>query len=66
MGTLPISMRRTVPAEPKSIVAVARGPAPSALTTVPTPYLSWLTLSPAARTSPEAFPPSLAQPRNPV
>src|ERR1044072_116600 len=42
-------MRRMVPDAPKSIVAVARGPVPSAATTVPRPYLSWLTRSPTAR-----------------
>lgn len=40
IGTLPISINRTVPAVPKSIVAVARGPEPSVDTTVPSPYLS--------------------------
>src|SRR5690606_28752499 len=40
IGTLPISIRRTVPADPKSMVAVARGPDPSAAITVPRPYLS--------------------------
>src|SRR5690606_5063983 len=45
IGTLPISIRPTVPADPKSMVAVARGPAPAAAITVPTPYLSWLTWS---------------------
>src|SRR6476469_652955 len=51
MGTLPISISRIVPAVPKSIVAVARGPTPSVATTVPRPYLSWLTRSPTSRDS---------------
>src|SRR5690606_41347106 len=46
IGTLPISIRRTVPADPKSMVAVALGSDPSAAITVPSPYLSLLTLSP--------------------
>jgi len=37
-GTPPMSIRRTVPDVPKSMVAVARGPAPSVATTVPGPY----------------------------
>src|SRR5437763_13706354 len=48
MGTLPMSIRRTLPAAPKSIVAVARGPTPSHEITVPRPYLSWLTRSPTS------------------
>src|SRR5439155_3683341 len=49
MGTLPMSISRTVPEVPKSMVAVARGPVPSVATTVPRPYLSWLTRSPTSR-----------------
>src|SRR3712207_6356828 len=45
-GTLPVSISRIVPEAPKSMVAVARGPTPSVGTTVPRPYLSWLTRSP--------------------
>ena len=43
-----MSIRRTVPDEPKSITAVARGPLPSTDFTVPNPYLSCETRSPAA------------------
>src|SRR3954454_17268897 len=43
-----MSIRRTLPAAPKSIVAVARGPTPSHEITVPRPYLSWLTRSPTS------------------
>src|SRR5690242_10400690 len=46
-----MSIRRIVPAVPKSIVAVARGPTPSVATTVPRPYLSWVTRSPMSRDS---------------
>ena len=48
IGTLPISISRTFPDAPKSIVAVARGPTPSHEITVPRPYLSWLTRSPTS------------------
>src|SRR3954454_16844947 len=41
-----MSMSLIVPAVPKSIVAVARGPTPSVATTVPRPYLSCVTRSP--------------------
>ena len=51
IGTPPMSISRTVPALPKSIVTVARTPAPSDATTVPRPYLSWLTRSPTSRCS---------------
>src|SRR3954454_10933422 len=44
-----MSMSRTVPEDPKSIVAVAREPTPSTVVTVPRPYLSWLTRSPTSR-----------------
>ena len=46
-----MSINRTLPAEPKSMVAVARGPTPSTDMTVPRPYLSWTTLSPATSCS---------------
>lgn len=40
IGTPPISIKRTLPAEPKSIVTVAVGPAPFVSSTLPSPYLS--------------------------
>ena len=61
-GTPPMIIRRTVPDEPKSIVAVARGPLPSVATTVPRPYLSWVTRSPTSSASTGAS----CQPRNGV
>ena len=51
MGTPPMSMSRTFPEAPKSMVAVARGPLPSQESTLPSPYLSCVTLSPGANSS---------------
>ena len=44
-----MSMRRTLPAEPKSTVTVARAPVPEASMTVPYPYFAWLTRSPTTK-----------------
>ena len=51
----------TRPAEPKSINTIALTPAPVDSSTVPRPYLSWLTRSPTARTRLELRP--LAAPK---
>ena len=51
IGTPPISIRRTLPVVPKSMVAVARCPTPSTATTVPSPYLSCETRFPTASSS---------------
>ena len=44
-----MSISRTLPAEPKSTVTVARAPVPEASMTVPNPYFAWLTRSPTTK-----------------